>query len=120
MKLLAFAEEFLDLLSTPLGPVIGQPTLPHAHPHMKAAAPSRVGSDMRLNLAPKHLSDELLMEESFVRPQALGSETQSPFGPVEQAQRPLFLRGTAAEDLHPNSQQDAIAILHQRVDGIPG
>ena len=98
MKLLAFTEEFLDLFSTPLGPVVRQPTPPHAHAHMKAATAPTVGSDMRLNLSMEYLSDELLVEEPLIRSQARRSETQSPFGSVEQAQRPLFLRGTAAKD----------------------
>ena len=41
---------------------------------------------------------------------------EPPSGSVQQAQRPLFLRGAAGEDRHPDSQKGTITILHQRID----
>ena len=55
MKLLGFSEKFLDLLSAPLGPVVGLAPLPHAHPHMNAALPRLSaairGSILRWNIS---------------------------------------------------------------------
>ena len=118
MKLFTLTEQLFNFLSTPLGQPIGQPVLPHAYSCVKSAAPASVCGDMRFNLALKHFFNEAFVKEPLVCSKTRRSETESSFGSVEQPQRPLFFRGTAAKDFHPYAQKDSIAVLHQSVDRI--
>src|SRR3989441_227079 len=89
-------------------------------PTMRLGAPACVGGDVRFDPVLEQRLDELLLEEPLVAAEALGPKAEPAPGPPQQVQTSVSLGEQALEDLHADTQKDAVAVLHHRVDRVSG
>src|SRR6266478_3409972 len=118
VPVLALAEELLDQLPTALRQAIPEPALAHAHARVGRAAPARLRRDMGLDTPGEQRLEEVFVKEPLVGAERGGREAQPPFRPLEERQAAGLLCCAALEDLHPEPEQDAMTVLHHRIDGV--
>src|SRR5258708_10591365 len=118
VPVLALTEEFLDQLPAPLGQLVAASARSHAHAGMRLGAAARVRRDVGLDAAHEQRLEEVLWEEPLVSAEPAGRERQPPSRPIQQGQAPRLLRRAALEDLHAQPQQQAVAVLPHRIDGV--
>src|SRR3990170_1965165 len=118
VPVLALAEELLDQLPTALRQAIPGPALAHPHARVGRAAPAHFRRDMGLDAPGEQRLEEVFVKESLVGAERGGREAQPPFRPFEERQAAGLLRRAALEDLHAEPEQDAMTVLHHRIDGV--
>src|SRR5205807_2307930 len=118
VPIFALAKEFLDLLAAALRQLIAQAAPSHADSHVRALVPARLGGDVRRDPLPEQRLDEGPDEEALVGAERRGAEAEAPFRPLQQGQAARRFRGRRAKDLGVEAQQNPIAILHHRIDGV--
>src|SRR5258705_109306 len=61
-----------------------------------------------------------LGDEPCVGAERGGGKAQPALRPIQQGQTARLLRYAALEDLHREAEQQAVAVLHRRIDGVAG
>src|SRR5216110_583951 len=118
VPVLALAKEFLDLLAAALRQLIAQASPSHADARVRALAPARLGGDMRRDPLPEQRLDEGPDEEALVGAERRWAEAEAPLRALQQGQAARRFRGRRAKDRGVEAQQQPMAILNHRIDGV--
>src|SRR2546422_997413 len=76
--------------------------------------------DVRVDVTREHRFDEVLVKETLVGPERRRCEGQPAFRAIEERQTARLLGRRPLEDVDPEAEEKAVAVLHERVDRIAG
>src|SRR5438309_5222920 len=120
VPVLAFTKQLLDQLATPLREPVGGTARAHPNPRVGGGASAIFHGDVRVDLTREHRFDEVLVKETLVGPERRRCEGQLAFRALEERQTARLLGRRPLEDVDPEAEEKAMAVLHERVDRVAG